>query len=226
MELIPAFIPKSFQDLEEKMQTVKGLVPRVHIDITDGEWGVGEESWPFTGDRGQFRDIKNQELGFPLWDELEFEVHLMTKEPLSHVRDFIDAGATRIIIHVEALNYEEDIQFLDQLKTEGLVEIGIALNADTSPEEIKPYFQIADFIQVMTISDVGLQGAEFDPQGIDHIQWVKQNYKDMIVSVDGAMNEDTIPVAYDAGADRVVVGSAIFKKVNPREAIEELKSLV
>ncbi len=48
----------------------------------------------------------------------------------------------------------------------------------------------------------------------------------MIVSVDGGMNPNTIPLVLDAGADRVIVGSFIFKNVNPREAVEEIKSLI
>lgn len=225
MEIIPAIIPKSFRHLEEKLEMVKGLVSSFHIDITDGKMG-GDESWPFRGDKGEFNSIKNQELGMPFWEDFDFEVHLMTRDPLSFAREWIEIGATRLIFHVETMNYDEDIQFLDQLKTEGLVEIGIAINADTEIDDLKPFLEVADFIQVMTIREIGHQGAPFDSRGIDNIIWIKENLPNMTVSVDGAMQPETIEIALNAGADRIIVGSFIFSSVNPRDTLEELKALI
>lgn len=224
MQIIPAIIPKSYQDLEENLQVVKDLVNYVHIDITDGSMG-GKESWPLVNDRGEFKKIQVQEMGLPFWEDFDFEVHLMTADPLAYAKEWIDAGATRIIVHVESLNYENDIQFLDQLKSQGIVEIGIAINADTEVEELKNYYHVADFIQVMTIPKIGLQGAEFDQRGVHHIEKIKEDISSMVVSVDGSINDQTILLAIDAGAERAVVGSYIFKNENPREALEELKNL-
>lgn len=224
MQIIPAIIPKSFRDLEEKLESVKGLANFVHIDVIDGKL-QGKMSWPFEGDHGEFVSIKKQEMGMPGWEDFDFEVHLMTEEPLSYVREWIEVGASRIIIHIENLDYQNDIQALDQLKTEGLVEIGIAINADTEVDRLIPFFQVADFIQAMSISKIGAQGLEFDPRGIETIKWVKQKHPNMPVAVDGSMNPETIPLALEAGAERIVVGSYIFKNTNPRAALEELQSL-
>ncbi len=224
-EIIPAIIPENFRDLEEKLTFVKGAAQSVHIDVTDGTLG-GKVSWPLVGDTGEFKKMKEQERGMPFWEDFDFEFHLMTSEPLSHARDYIDAGATRIIFQVESLDYENDIQFLDQLKTSGVVEIGISIKADTEATELAPFFQIADFIQVMTIDRIGAQGAKFDQRGLEHLQWVKENYHHIPISVDGSMNLETAEAALNLGADRIVAGSFIFGAVNPREALEELKNLV
>lgn len=223
-EIIPAIIPKSFQDLEEKMKSVSGLCDFIHIDITDGKFG-GVQSWPYVGDKGEFKSILKQERGMPFWDEFDYEIHLMIENPISALREWIEAGATRIILHCEALDYDNDIQLLDQIKTEGLVQIGIAINAETPNDDLKPYFQVADFIQVMTIPSVGLQGASFDPRGIDKVQWIKKNYREMVVSVDGAMRPETAEIALGADVDRIVTGSFIFASENPREALEEMREI-
>ncbi len=225
MEIIPAIIPKSFKDLEEKLSMVKGMVSTVHIDVTDGNMG-GVESWPYEGDNGEFLAIKKQERGFPFWEDLDFEVHLMTEDPTSLINEWIEAGATRIIFHIERLDYKRDIQFLDQLKTSGLVEIGLAIKAETEADSLTPFLEIADFVQVMTISHIGEQGAPFDNRGIENLKWIKQNIPNMIVSVDGSINPDTIEIVRDAGADRAVVGSYIFSNQNPHDAISELNSLI
>lgn len=225
MQIIPAIIPKSFDDLVENLSTVKGLVSTVHIDVTDGKLG-GVPSWPFVGDKGEFVSIKKQERGFPFWEDFDFEVHLMTQDSISLISEWIEAGATRIIMHVETLDYKRDIQFLDQIKTQGVVEMGIAINADTEAELLTPFFEILDFVQVMTIPQIGLQGAPFDSKGLEKLKWLKQNHPNMIVSIDGAMNPETIEIVMDAGADRAVVGSYIFGSENPRNALEDLQGLV
>lgn len=225
MQIIPAIIPKSFKELEEKLETINGVASFVHIDVIDGKF-VGKPSWPFVGDRGEFLAIKKQERGFPFWEEMDFEVHLMVEDPLSFVREWIDAGATKIIMHVETLDYKNDILALEQLKAEGVVELGFAINADTEIDKLEPFFGVADFVQVMTISKIGVQGIAFDERGLEHIKWTKQNHPNIPISVDGGMNPETIPLAVDLGAERIVVGSYIFANTNPRQAIEELQSLV
>jgi len=223
--IIPAIIPKSYNDLKEKLQIVAGAVDFVHIDVTDGSMG-GKASWPIEGDKGDWANILNQEVGLPLWEDIDYEVHFMTEDPLTYVKDWVEAGATRVILQVESLDYERDIQFLDQLKSEGLVEIGIAIKADTNIEELDNYYHIADFIQAMTIAKIGAQGAEFDKKGLDNISEIFKKVPTMVISVDGAMNPETAGYAIESGAERIVVGSYIFKSVNPLEAIEEMKSLI
>jgi ribulose-phosphate 3-epimerase len=197
----------------------------VHLDVIDGNF-VGKPSWPFVGDRGEFLAIKKQERGFPFWEEMDFEVHLITADPLSLVREWVDAGATKIIMHIETLDYENDILALEQLKAEGVVELGFAINADTEIDRLAPFFEVADFVQVMTISKIGAQGAAFDERGLEHIKWIRQNNPHVPIAVDGSMNPETIPLAVDLGAERIVVGSYIFANSNPRAALEELQNLL
>ena len=219
-EIIPAILPKNFRELEKSLEIVHGAVSSVQIDVTDGKF-AGVESWPLSKEDENFLEILRQERGMPFWEDFDFEIDLMVRDPLSCVDDWIQAGATRIVFHIETLDLDKDALLLDQLKTEGLIQVGFAINIDTPNEILKEYFQYADFIQVMGIAKIGFQGEGFNNECLQKIVWIN-----MIVSVDGGMNDETIQQVFDVGADRAVVGSYILKSTNPRETIAELQSLI
>ncbi len=225
-EIIPAIIPKSFSNLLQEAEKIKDLINCIHVDITDGNIGEGKPSWPFENDRGDFNEILSQKKGLPFWEDVDYEVHLMTLNPLSYVKDWISAGASRIIVHLDSLNYENDIQFLDQIKSEGLVELGLAIDSQNDLEQIKDYLHAFDFIHVMTISSIGAQGLPFDESSLGQIKQLRSDYPHMIISVDGAMNADRIPLVLESEVSRIVVGSYIFKSTNPRETLREIKELL
>ncbi len=105
-EIIPAIIPKTFEDLEEKISGVRGLVPLVQVDVLDGSLVSGVRAWPYQSPTKRdifFDKIINEEEGFPFWQELEFEAHLMVREPERIVGDWISAGASRLIVQIEGV---------------------------------------------------------------------------------------------------------------------------
>ena len=72
-EIIPAIIPKSFAELEDKLSLVQGLAPLVQIDILDGKM-TGEKSWPnIVPNDPDFLRIIHEEEGFPFWENFDFE---------------------------------------------------------------------------------------------------------------------------------------------------------
>ena len=94
-EIIPAIIPKNFEDLEEKMSNVFKLVPLVQIDVLDGSLSQAR-AWPYQSPSRRdtfFDSIIKEEQGFPFWQDLEFEAHLMVREPDRIIADWINAGA-------------------------------------------------------------------------------------------------------------------------------------
>jgi len=105
MNIIPAIIPKNFEELEEKMASVSKLVPLVQLDVLDGSL-VSLRSWPYQSPskRDAFFDaIIREEQGFPLWQEVEFEAHLMVNNPERMISDWVSAGASRIIVEIEGV---------------------------------------------------------------------------------------------------------------------------
>ena len=225
LEVVPAILPKTFAELEEKLEFLKGAAPSVQIDITDGKF-AGDASWPLYKEDKNFEAIVREERGMPHWEDFEFEFDLMVSDPFSLIPDLIRAGASKIILHAESINLDNDQLLLDQLRTEGIVEVGIAFNQDADEKLIKEFLPFADFVQCMGIAKIGFQGQPFSPRVLDQIRFLKQELSNMPIAVDGAMKPDTVALVVEAGATKIIVGSYVLNSENPAEAIRELKALL
>ena len=220
MEIIPAILPKDFADLEAHLEQVKGLVPLVQVDICDGQF-TPLPSWPYKKRDDNFDAIVRQDRGLPVWEEIEYEFDLMVNRPEEAVDDYVAAGATRIVLHVESKG--DVAETIEKLK--GKVEIGLALNIDTPLDAVEPYKDKIGHIQLMGIDNVGFQGQVFDEKVIAKIKEAKKKYPDLAIQIDGGVNLDTAPLLKAAGADRLIIGSAIFESGNIVEAVEKFKDL-
>ncbi|MEI6478763.1 MAG: hypothetical protein WCO18_00575 [bacterium] len=225
LEIVPAILPKSFEDLKEHLSRILNISGQVQIDIVDGKF-VGKPSWPFVGDKGEFKSMRREELGFPFWEDFDFEIDLMCEDPFSYVKDWISAGAQKIVFHVETIDFDNDRLALEQIRSEGLIEIGLAISIDTENERLDELIPYADFIQIMGIDSIGHQKKPFEKQCIDKVRSFRENYPELSISVDGGMNPDTARLVIDAGANKIIAGSYIFEGLDPKEAIDNLKDLV
>lgn len=228
-EIIPAILPEDFGDLSDKLGMIAGRVPMAHIDAADGSF-TKNASWPYAGDDiGTFLRISEEAEGFPFWEDISFEVHLMLKGVQEASEDWIKAGAERIIVHLEAFdNDDEASQFLSLLKNRFSeassylgVEVGLALKLDTPIERVLPHVPETDFIHLMSIGEIGAQGHAFQSEVFDRIQTIKKAYPETIISVDGGVTPEIAEELKAAGVSRIVVGSAIFGAEDPEEALYE-----
>jgi len=218
-EIIPAIMPKSLEDLKEKVSLVEGLVSFVQVDVMDGKF-VESISWP-VGSAGDLEKMAKGEIKLNEGVETDYEVDLMVSDPENYILPWSEAGAKRLIFHIEGI--EDAETFLDNLKRDGL-EIGLALNIDTPNEDIYPFVSKVDFIQFMGISKIGFQGEKFDERVLDKIKDLRQNYPNVIISVDGGVNLETASGLVEAGVNRLASGSAIFRSGNIPEAIKKLEN--
>ena len=92
-------------------------------------------------------------------------------------------------------------------------------------EDFLPIANFVDFVQVMGIGRIGFQGEEFDDRCLVYVKTLKEKFPDLTVSVDGGVDFNTAPKILDAGADRLVVGSAIFNTNDIISSIEDFKNL-
>lgn len=225
IEVIPAILPQNLDEIVEKVSRVKGFAKTVQVDICDGRF-VPSLTWPYESNNGEFEKIVKEDDGMPLWQELDYEFDLMVDEPENVVEDWVAAGASRVILHAES---KGDVgKAIELLK--GRVEVGMALNIATPMSVIGDQrFGIKEgslqFIQLMGIDQVGFQGQEFDAQVIDKIVEVKKSYPDYPVSIDGGVSLDNAKLLIYAGADRLVVGSAIFNSTDVGDTIKELECI-
>lgn len=234
IEIIPAIMPDAYEDLLAKASRVRSLVPLAQIDVMDGAF-VKSKSWPYSegGTRKEphFVALMAQDEGLPFWEDLDYEIDLMIGEPEKHIDEWLPLGASRLIFHIESIK-DLDLFWSHDMWKEGardiggekVVQLGLAINPDTSLDTILPFMEKIDFVQCMGISRIGYQGQPFDERVLGHINQLRVKYPNMPISVDGGVNVETAGLLKQAGATRLVAGSAIFGAEDIPEAIELLKN--
>jgi len=223
MKILPAIIPESLEMLESNLLMVKGLVKNVQIDICDGRL-TPAPSWPYINEYGEMKEILGQERGLPLWDAFDFEIDLMVLNPKHDYEQWIDAGASGIIFHYDEKLIEPLKEIILNTKGRG-VKAGLAIGVDVSIDVLEHFKDDIDSVQLMGIKQIGFQGQPFEESVIAKVTQLKEKYPDLIVSIDGGVNFETAPKLAEAGADMLVVGSAIFNQGDVPEAVFYFKSL-
>ncbi len=227
IEVIPAILAKNINDLRQKIANVVNIAHIVQIDMCDGKF-VQSTSWPMNRDDMESTAlILGEEEGMPYWENLDFEFDLMVKDAIKQFDFFVRLGAKRIIFHLEAEDESELKDFINSIDpyTRESIEIGIAINTTTDIEKLFSYINSIDFVQCMGIEHIGFQGEKFDERVINQIINLKKIYPDLIISVDGSVNEDTGPLLVEAGATRLVAGSVLMKSFDIKETMKELENL-
>ena len=196
MEVIPGILEKEWGEIERKINLVKSFVKTIHIDIIDGKFAPN----------ATFLDP----LPFAKYTkDLFFELHMMVEEPINYLKSFADAGFKRFLGHIEKMS--DQVEFV--AKAQELGEVGLAIDGPTDLSEIKIPYGDLDSILVMTIK-AGQSGQVFNPEYLKKVEILRSAQNDMIIEVDGGINDQTIIQAKFAGATGFIANSFIFSS-NP-----------
>lgn len=229
VEIIPAILPKNFAELEEKAKKAALFVSTIQVDVVDGKL-IPNKTWPYSGEREILTSIIKEERGLPGWEKLDYEVDLMVTNPEKDLNDWILAGAKRFVLHLES---EGDMLSLLKATKEKYgnskegalsVEVGIALPPGEPIEKLEPFISECDFVQLMGISKIGFQGNPFREEVLGEIRALREKYPELIISVDGGVDEETAEDLREAGASRLVSGLFLFDSPRFDEAIQILKN--
>ena len=237
-EIIPAILPKNYEDFKNKVALVRGVANTVQVDICDGVF-VSSITWPFLSKSDEesflensfdahFLNILNEQEGMPFWEDVYFELDLMVRDSVENFDIYIKLGARRIIFHIEAVGDLEGFRnFLEGIDTyvRDSIEIGLAINPATPLSELLPLVPSLDFVQCMGNDKIGYHGVELDEQIYEKIKTLRKKYPDLPIAVDIGVSEDTVPLLVAAGATKLVAGSAIFNTDDIIGTIEKLKNL-
>lgn len=154
------------------------------------------------------------------------DVHLMVEEPEKMVDAFIGAGSSLISIHAEATEKLEET--LKHIKEKG-ADAGVVIKPETSVQEIESVLPLVDLVLVMTVNP-GFGGQSFMDGMLDKIKeldaYRADNDLDFLIEVDGGVNDETILLCHEAGADVFVAGSNVFGAESPTKQITKLKNSV
>lgn len=222
-KIIPAIIPQSFEDLKDKVGQVVGKVDLVQVDICDGKF-TPDKSWPIENDEDEkFKVLVSQEEGLPNWGDVDYEIHLMTNTPADEVADWAKTGVSRILVPIET-GSDAITDIINEWGS--VVEIGLVANMETPVEIFESYLDKVSTIQLMSIDVVGHQGEPFDEKVLEKIKRLREiGYKHQI-SIDGGINLENAKRIIEAGADRLIVGSAIWEGENIFEILKEFQKIV
>ncbi len=231
-EIIPSILVRDYEELKNKIALVRGLVPSVQIDICDGIF-VPSRTWPFASERDadpHFKKILNEEEGMPFWEDIDFELDLLVKDAVENFDIYAKLGPKAVVFHMEAVGDEKEFRnFLESIDNyvRDSINFGLALSPATPNEEISSLVPLIDFVQFMGNDKIGYQGVgiELDEKVYEKIKSFREKFPDMSAAVDIGVNEETAPKLIDAGATKLIIGSAIFRADDIIEKIEEFKNL-
>lgn len=205
IEIIPAVLPKSLEDLQESLSRLRGVTSFVQIDLVGSNIIAGEETIPF-------------------WEDFDFEADIMLPSPSREVRSCIDTGASKIIVHASAPDAREALEMLQETREgEYKVEVGVALGVQDTLQTLAAFENLYDYVQVMGIAHIGKQGEPPDPEHreIALITQLRAQYPELLIQVDGAAAAHPRELV-EAGATRLIVGSAIVSADNPKSELQRL----
>lgn len=203
IEVIPALLVGSKKYLEDGLERLRGVCGWVQVDFVGSNYLEGEES-------------------FPLWEEFNFEADLMVPEQAQAAKAMVELGATRIVVHAAGADAREALELLQPYRAgDFAVEAGVALGSADTPDALKEFEGLYDFVQVMGIAEVGSQGQPPDSRAVELVRRLRAQYPSVLIQVDGAV-APRVEELVEAGASRLVIGSAIVNADNPKAAYKEL----
>jgi len=230
-EIIPAILEKDFDEIKNKLTFLRGRAKCVQLDVCDGVF-TPSRTWPFAS--GGFNDenfikIFNEEEGLPFWSELDFEFDLMVADAVENFDAYMKLGPKRIIFHLGAQkNLEEFENFLEGLDmyVRDNVEIGLAFRPNDDLTVVSKLSGKVDFLQCMGSDRVGFQGETLSGKAVEDIKFLKKNLPGLIISVDIGVNLENAQTLLEAGADRLCVGSGLWKSPDPIGTLQTFQNLV
>lgn len=212
--LSPSLLSVDFTDVKSSLAVLEEEgIKYLHLDVMDGNF------------------VPSISFGMPVIASLRkyknfiFDVHMMVEEPDRYVEDMKKAGADMLSVHVEACRHLD--RTVEHIKSLGM-KAGAVLNPATPVDVLKDVLSILDFVLLMSVNP-GFGGQKYIPYVSNKIRQLaklkEELNPELLIQVDGGVNENTVKEVIAAGADYVVAGSAVFNG-DIRANVGNLKKLM
>jgi ribulose-phosphate 3-epimerase len=201
IHIAPSILAADFSRLgEQVLETERAGANRIQVDVMDGHFVPNLSMGPVVVKC--LRPVTR----------LPMEIHLMVTNPDRFIKSFSDAGADSFIFHYEVL--PDPRPLMRQVRAAGK-PVGLAINPDTPVEALEPFLPELDLALCMTVNP-GFAGQGYlseSPQRIRKLRSLIDRHNPKCeLEVDGGINEQTALVSVAAGANVLVISSALFGK--------------
>ncbi len=230
--IVPALLVANENELKEKLVKINGVVNDIQIDAIDGKF-ASPAVWPYVETSVDFSQWIQQEKMLPCYERFNVEADLMVTDISSAVDTWDAVGASRLVLHAKdiadiesTLSHLEEHFGYEKGSAPSIISIGVALTVEDDPKSLDSIIDRINFIQCMGITHIGRQGEVFDERVLDLMHSIRLYHRNIPIQVDGGISLKTAPKVLRAGANRLIIGSAIWKSLNVVETIHEFEDMV
>lgn len=206
--ITPSILSADFGKLQEEITSIEPHADWIQADVMDGHF------------------VPNLSFGAPILKciktKLPLDIHLMVSNPADRVQEFLDAGASHITFHAEAVPGTAERQALIAAIRAGKATAGIALNPATPLSAIDDVALDIDLVLVMSVVP-GFSGQEFLPDVLSKVTELRGRLPDVMIQMDGGIDVRTARLCREAGANNLVAASYIFSASDRAVAIQSLR---
>ncbi len=205
LEVIPAVLAKSSEEMRLKIDLVTPHVNTIHIDMMDGKFVPNTT-------------LSTEETAKTLIPGKYYIFHWMVEKPEEEIPKLGEKGKDALhLVHAEVIGRER----WDVLKAMN-ISLGIAINPETSLEKIDEFIGETDEFLIMSVHP-GFSNQKYIPDVESKIRELRKRKPDANIEIDGGVGPQSAGGAASAGANRLAAASAIFKHDNIPEAIENIR---